>query len=129
MDDTLTGIGRALERAMEHAPGRRLPPEQWPPRFRHRCLACQDLGVEFYGVADPTHGGLYAGSHAPACLCSQCTAIRPCVHCDEGKRVLEAWTAPAKPGDRESRPGPWYGMDPDRIGRILSRPCGHDLLP
>lgn len=113
-DDTpLLGIGKILERMMDHAPGTRTPPESWPARFRFKCLACEDLGVERY--IHPEHPDV---AH-----------MRPCTHCDQGKKTLAAWLAPAKSSDNDIRSGPWYGMSQDEVDRIQARCCTHDPLP
>lgn len=105
----LTWLGTLLERVMEHAPGTRTPPEQWPKRYRYKCLACSDLGVEYY--AHPEYPDRpYA---------------RPCIHCEMGRQTLEAWCGPGS-RDRESRPGPWHDMSDEDIARIRARPCRHD---
>jgi hypothetical protein len=45
--------------------------------------------------------------------------MRPCVHCDAGKALLETWTKPK---------GPYDGMTAQRIASIMTRPCAHDPI-
>jgi hypothetical protein len=92
---------------------RSVPEELWPSRYRFRCWACEDRGVEYYDHPD--------FPDLPFC--------RPCPHCEKGQEIFRAWTRPKGALSPEDKGGLWRGLSRKVVLSIYHKPCEHPMLP
>jgi len=105
-------LGKILERMMQHS----IPDEDMPRQYRYRCLACKDIGVEFY-----LHPDYPDRSYA-----------RPCKHCTLGQVILKQWRK-APSHSRKTKealePVAWSELTDFDVLAILALPCAHVPVP
>ena len=105
-------LGKILERMMQHS----IPDEDMPRQYRYRCLACKDVGVEFY-----LHPDYPDRSYA-----------RPCKHCTLGRVTLKTWRKPPRKSRKTGEhldPVVWANLSDEDVNAILALPCAHVPVP